>query len=149
MFSDEKGMLIAIEEARFAKESGEWPFGAAIFSGDKLVARNRRRETEEKTVLAHAELHTINDACKALGRTNLSDCVIYTTNEPCLMCAAAIFQAKISRVVIGLDRADLLHLLRDRKFNIEHLAEDSGYEPKIVRGVLKERILELFADVQK
>lgn len=146
---DEQKMEVAIAQALEAKKSGEWPFGAAIFQGDTLVAQNRCREAHEKTVLAHAELHAVNDACKKLDRNNLSDCVIYCTNEPCLMCAAAIFQAKIPRVVIGASRSDLPNLLRERQFLIEHLAEDSGYGPEIVHGVLKDRILALFADVKK
>ena len=149
MNGDEQFMELAIEEAVAAKESGEWPFGAVIVLNGKVVSRNRCREAAEKTVLAHAELHAVNDACKALGRNNLSDCVIYCSNEPCLMCAAAIFQAKIPRVVIGASRTDLPHLLRDRQFRIEHLAEDSGFNPEIVRGVLKEKVVALFADIKK
>ena len=149
MNGDEQFMELAIEEAVAAKESGEWPFGAVIVLNGKVVSRNRCREAAEKTVLAHAELHAVNDACKALGRNNLSDCVIYCSNEPCLMCAAAIFQAKIPRVVIGASRTDLPHLLRDRQFRIEHLAEDSGFNPEIVRGVLKEKVVALFADMKK
>jgi tRNA(adenine34) deaminase len=95
---DEQRMTVAIEEAVKAKQHGEWPIGAAIYQGEKLIAQNRCREAREKTVLAHAELHAVNDACKALRRNNLSDCVIYCSLEPCLMCAAAIFQAKIPRV---------------------------------------------------
>ena len=79
--------------------------------------------------------HALNDACKALGTTDLSDCVIYCSNEPCLMCAAAIFQAKIPQIVIGAARSDLPAFLRDRKFRIEHLAENWGYGPEIIRGV--------------
>jgi tRNA(adenine34) deaminase len=149
MNTDDQHMKLAIEEAVQAKQNGEWPFGAVVISNGKVISRNRCREAAEKTVLAHAELHAVNDACKALGRNNLSDCVIYCTNEPCLMCAAAIFQAKISRVVIGASRSDFPHLLRDRQFRIEHLAEDSGYQPEIVRGVLREKIIELFKDVNK
>jgi len=146
---DEKYMEIAIEEANKAKAEGEWPIGNVIVRNDEVIARNHVREKHEKTVLAHSELHTVNDACKILGTTNLSDCTIYCTNEPCLMCAAAIMQAKIPRIVIGLARTDLPHLLRERKFRIEHLAEDAGYGPAIVRGVLKEKILRLFADIKK
>ena len=65
------------------------------------------------------------------------------------MCAAAIFQAKIARIVIGVARSDLPPLMRDRKFRIEHLAEDSGYNIEIVRGVLKEKVLGLFAGIRK
>jgi tRNA(Arg) A34 adenosine deaminase TadA len=146
---DEKYMELAIEEAREAKQAGELPIGAVIIRNGKVVARNQCREATEKTVLAHAELHALNDACKVLGRTDLSDCVIYCSNEPCLMCAAAIFQAKIQRVVIAVDRTDLPHLLRDRKFRIDHLAEDSGYSPQIVRGVLKDKVLALFSGIQR
>ncbi len=149
MKSDDLYMALAIQEATQAKQNGEWPFGAVIVSGGKIISRNRCREAAEKTVLAHAELHAVNDACKSLGRNNLNDCTIYCTNEPCLMCAAAIFQAKIPRIVIGASRSDLPHLLRERQFRIEHLAEDSGYNPEIVRGVLKEKVIDLFADVRK
>ena len=142
-------MGFAIEEARLAKQAGELPIGAVIKCKRKVIARNRCREASEKTVLAHAELQARNDACKALGRTDLSACVIYCSNEPCLMCAAAIFQARISRIVIGASRSDLPHLLRYRRFRIEHLAEDSGYSPEIVRGVLKEAVLGLFAGVRR
>jgi tRNA(Arg) A34 adenosine deaminase TadA len=146
---DEHYMELAIAEARQARQEGEWPFGAVVTRKSELVARNRCREVTEKTVLAHAELHTLNDACKVLGRTDLSDCVIYSTNEPCLMCSAAIFQARIPRIVIGAARGDLPHLLRPRKFRIEDLADDSGYRPEIVRGVLRERVLELFNGIRK
>jgi tRNA(adenine34) deaminase len=147
--TDQHFMQLAIEEARQAKQAGELPIGAVITCKDEVIARNRCREAIEKTVLAHAELQALNDACKALGSTDLSKCVIYCSNEPCLMCAAAIFQAKIARIVLGVARSDLTHLLRDRKFRIEHLAEDSGYNIEIVRGVLKEKVLELFADIRK
>jgi tRNA(Arg) A34 adenosine deaminase TadA len=147
--ADDQYMALAIDEAVQAKHVGEWPIGAVVISHGKIIARNRCREATEKTVLAHAELHAINDACKALGRNNLSDCVIYCTIEPCLMCAAAIFQAKIPRVVIGASRSDLSHLFRTRQLRIEDLADDSGYHPKIVRGVLKEAAIELFKDVSK
>ena len=149
MNADEQNMKLAIEEAIKAKQSGEWPFGAIVVSDGKVISRNRCREASEKTVLAHAELHAVNDACKALGTNNLSNCVIYCSNDPCLMCAAAIFQAKIPRVIIGASRADLPHLLRDRQFRIEHLAEDSSYRPEIVRGILKKEVLALFVDIKK
>ena len=142
-------MELAIEQALEAKNDGEWPFGAVITEGGKVVAKNRRRETATKTILAHAELHALDDACKALGTTDLSDCVIYCTNEPCLMCAAAMFQAKIPRIVIGASRSDIQHLVRNRKFRIEHLAEDSGYQPEIVRGVMRAQVLALFTDIKK
>lgn len=142
-------MEVAINQAKVAKQYGEWPFGAAIFQGDRLIAQNRCTEAREKTVLAHAELQAVNDACKVLERNNLNDCVIYCSNEPCLMCAAAIFQARICRVVIGASRTDLPNLLRERQFRIEHLAEDSGFNPVITRGVSKDVVIALFLDIKK
>lgn len=147
--TNEQYMEMAIEEAITAKENGEWPFGAIVVCDGKVISRNRCAENAQKTVLAHAELQAVNDACKALSTNNLKDCVIYCTNEPCLMCAAAIFQAKISKVVIGASRSDLPHLLRERKFRIEDLAEDSGYGPEIIQEVLKEKVVSLFADIKK
>lgn len=149
MTADEKYMELAIEQAAEAKSRGEWPIGAVIVQNGEVIARNRCREAHEKTVLAHAELHAVNDACKALGRTDLNDCTLYTTNEPCLMCAAAIMQAKIPRIVMSLRRDDLAHLFRERKFRIEHLVEDAGYGPKIEHGLLREKVLQLFGDIRK
>jgi tRNA(Arg) A34 adenosine deaminase TadA len=144
MSTDLDYMRLAIDEAVRAQEVGELPIGAVVVSRDGVVARNRCRETAEQTVLAHAELHAVNDACRALGRNNLSDCTIYCTNEPCLMCAAAIFQAKISRVVFGVARSDLPHIFRARNLRIGHLAQDSGYAPAIVEGLLKDDVMRLF-----
>jgi tRNA(Arg) A34 adenosine deaminase TadA len=101
------------------------------------------------TVLAHAELSAIDAACKGLQTTDLSDCIIYCTNEPCLMCAAAIMQAKIKTIIIGAERDDLTHILRQRKYRLADLAADSGYDPLIVHGVLREKVLKLFEDVKK
>jgi tRNA(Arg) A34 adenosine deaminase TadA len=139
----------AIEEARLAKAAGEWPFGAVIVHEGKIIARAACTEEGTKNVLGHAELQAINSACLALARNNLSDCAIYGTNEPCLMCASAIFQAKIPRVTFALARSDLPHLLRERKLRIEDLTSDIGYEVKITKGVLRDEARALFADIKK
>ena len=144
MNTDVDYMRLALDEAVRAKEVGELPIGAVVVSSSGVVARNRCRETAEQTVLAHAELHAVNDACRALGRNNLSDCTIYCTNEPCLMCAAAIFQAKIARVVFGVARSDLPHVFRTRNLRIGHLAQDSGYSPSISEGLMKDEVMQLF-----
>jgi guanine deaminase len=146
---DEHWMNAAILEAKDALHDGEWPFGAVLVMNGVLIAHNRRRETKEKNVLAHAELNVLGDACQRLQTTDLSACVLYTTNEPCLMCSAAIFQAKIRRVVIAASRADLAHLIRARKLHIEDAAADSGFPIEIVRGVLRNEVLALFAGIKK
>jgi tRNA(Arg) A34 adenosine deaminase TadA len=147
--TDEDFMRAAIEEAKLAKAAGEWPFGAVIVRGGQIIARAGCTESSTKNILGHAELQAINAACMALARNNLSDCAIYGTNEPCLMCASAIFQAKISKIVFSLTRSDLSHLLRERKLRIDDLASDAGYRVILTKGVLKEEVLKLFADVKK
>ena len=147
MTTDETYMRLAIEQAVEAKRMGELPIGAVVVSQGAVVARNRCREVTEKTVLAHAELHALNDACRALGTNILRDCTVYCTNEPCLMCSAAIFQAKISRVVFGAQRSDLPGIFRARGLRIGHLAADSGYAPEIVQGVMKDEVMQLFTGI--
>ncbi len=142
-------MREAIEEAKFAKIAGEWPFGAVIVHDGKVIARAACSETGTKNVLGHAELQAISSACTALARNNLSDCAIYGTNEPCLMCASAIFQAKIPKVIFSLARTDLPHLLRERKLHIDDLAQDVGHEVQIRKGILKDEVLALFSDIRK
>jgi tRNA(Arg) A34 adenosine deaminase TadA len=142
-------MRVAIEEAEAAKAEGELPFGAVIVHKEVIITRGRSRERSQKTVLAHAELSAIDAACKGLQTTDLSDCIIYCTNEPCLMCAAAIMQAKIKMIIIGAARHDLPNIQRERRFRIEDLANDSGYNPLIVHGVMRDKVLKLFEDVKK
>lgn len=108
-----------------------------------IISRGRCREAKRKTVLAHAELEAVDKACRKLSTNKLKDCVIYCTNEPCPMCAAAIFQAKIPHVVIGASRDDL-GFLRPRDIDIQVLADDSGFEIKIVRDVMKQDVIDLF-----
>ena len=138
-------MQQALEQARQAKDDGELPFGAVVVHDGKVIAAGRCRETKQKTVLAHAELQAVDAACRALGTNKLSDCTIYCTNEPCPMCAAAIFQAKISDVVIGASRGDS-SFLRPRTIGIAELANDSGYDIRITRDVMKQDVLRLFSD---
>lgn len=149
MDDDTRHMELALVEAQAAKATGEWPFGAVIVSNGEVISQSHCAEKATKNVLSHAELQAVNEACKTLGRNNLSDCVIYCTNEPCLMCASAILQAKIPKIVIGASRADLPHLLRERKLSIEILVQDAGYEVEVVRGIHKDTVLALFSDVVK
>lgn len=141
---DEKWMGEALKLAQAAKADGELPFGAVVVLGGQIVAKGRCREAKLKTVLAHAEAEAIDVACKHLATNNLSDCKIYCTNEPCIMCAAAIFQAKVPEVYIGASRSDIPSL-RPREISIDLLAKDSGYDIKIVRGLRKDEIIAFFS----
>ena len=135
-------MQQALEQARKAKEDGELPFGAVIVRDGVVISVGRCREKRERTVIAHAELEAVDAACHKLGTNKLENCTIYCTNEPCPMCAAAIFQAKVPSVVIGASREDMA-FLRPRSINIQSLADDSGYPITITRGVMKQEVLQL------
>lgn len=142
-------MRFALEEAVRAKSLGDLPFGAVIVCNDKIVGKGRAENNSGGDVTAHAELQALREACQTLKRNNLNDCTMYCTNEPCPMCSAGIFQAKIATVVMGATRADLLTLLRPREIGIDELARDSGYEITLSKGVLKSEVLNLFRDITK
>lgn len=142
-------MAVALELAKTAKGLGDHPFGAIVVCGDEIVGKGKCEDSTTGDVTDHAEMLAIREACHNLKKNNLSDCKIYTTNEPCLMCSAAIFQAKIKHVVVGLERDAIPHYLRPRKIRMSHLAKDSGYEVLISTGILKEEILKQFTDLKR
>lgn len=98
---DAEFMLEAIELANRAAAEGEVPVGCVITLGDKIVGRGRNRREGARSALAHAELAAIDEACRTLGGWRLWQCTLYVTLEPCPMCAGAIINARIPRVVYG------------------------------------------------
>ena len=92
---------MALELAREAAAEGEVPVGCIITRGDEVVGRGRNHRERDKSALAHAEIEAINDACKNLGGWRLWECEMYVTLEPCPMCAGAIINARIPKVIIG------------------------------------------------
>lgn len=94
-------MTRAIELAKEAAAEGEVPVGAVISKNGEIIAEGRNRRENGKNALYHAETEAINNACKALGGWRLQDCVLYVTLEPCPMCAGAIINSRISKVVYG------------------------------------------------
>lgn len=98
---DKYYMSLAIEEAKKAAEEGEVPVGAVIVRNGEVIAssHNLREQTHDAT--AHAETLAIREACKSLGGWHLTDCTLYVTLEPCPMCAGAIINSCIDRVVFG------------------------------------------------
>ena len=96
---DEKFMRRALELARLAASLGEVPVGAVIVKNGKIIAEGYNRREADKNATAHAELIAIDKACRALGGWRLFDCELYVTLEPCPMCAGAIVNSRIKRVV--------------------------------------------------
>ena len=98
---DLKFMDEALALAREAAADGEVPVGCVIVRGDEIVGRGRNRRERVRNALCHAEIEAINDACTRLGGWRLWECTLYVTLEPCPMCAGAIVNARIPRVVYG------------------------------------------------
>ena len=98
---DERFMDEALKLAREAFDAGEVPVGCVITRGETIVGRGCNRREAGKNALCHAELEAINEACKTLGGWRLWECTLYVTLEPCPMCAGAIVNARIPRVVYG------------------------------------------------
>ena len=94
-------MDAALELAAQAAADGEVPVGCVIVRKGEIVGRGRNRRETDKTALGHAEIEAIADACKNLGGWRLWECTLYVTLEPCPMCAGAIINARIPRVVYG------------------------------------------------
>lgn len=99
---DTEYMLLALEAAKEAAKDGEVPVGAvAVWEDGRTVGIGRNRREKEKNALCHAELEAIDQACRTLGGWRLHKLTLYVTMEPCPMCAGAIMNARIKRVVYG------------------------------------------------
>ena len=98
---DARYMRVALDEANKAAASGEVPVGAVVVCEGEVIGKDHNRREELQSALAHAELLAIEQASRHRGRWRLSDCQLYVTLEPCVMCVGAIVQARIGRLVFG------------------------------------------------
>ena len=94
-------MEMALEEARQAAREGEIPVGAVLVRDGQVLARDHNRREQDRDATAHAEFLVIRQACRLLRRWRLSDTTLYVTLEPCPMCAGAIWNARVGRLVYG------------------------------------------------
>jgi tRNA(adenine34) deaminase len=142
-------MTVAIQEAILSKERGDIPFGAVIVRHNRIIVQSSNSEHLDQDVTKHAEIKAVSEASRVLGRRDLSDCSIYSTVEPCPMCAGAIFHACIARVVFAMSRDDLPHLFRTRQIRLWDLAADWHYKPEVVGGVLGEEATRVFLEYKE
>ncbi len=131
---DEEMMRQALILAQEAADEGEVPVGCVITLGDRIVGCGRNRREVGKNALAHAELEAINNACQTLGGWRLWQCTLYVTLEPCPMCAGAIINARIPRVVYGA---------KDQKAGscnsvIDLFSLPYNHKPVVEQGLLEE-----------
>ena len=144
----EKDILFMKEALRLAEaagDAGEIPVGAVIVKDGEIVASAHNLRENGGGATAHAELLAINEACQRLGAWRLSGCTLYVTLEPCPMCAGAIINSRLDRVVFGAKdpRAGALGSLID--LNTYPL----GHKVRVLSGVLAEESLELVRDFFK
>ena len=139
---DLRFMEEALKLAAEAAEDGEVPVGCVIVRHGEIVGRGRNRRETGKTALGHAELDAIADACAKLGGWRLWDCTLYVTLEPCPMCAGAIINARIPRVVYGAS---------DKKAGscgsvCNLFSMNYNHHPQVVSGVMEEECAVLLKD---
>jgi tRNA(adenine34) deaminase len=120
---DTSFMKLALDQAHQAGEKGEVPVGAVVVHHNQIIGNGHNRREELQSPTAHAEIFAIENASQALGSWRLTECDLYVTLEPCVMCAGAILQARLRRVVFGcLDPkagavVSLYRLCEDRRLN--------------------------------
>lgn len=150
MDKDVKYMKMAMKQAKKAASMGEVPIGCVIVYEDKVIGRGYNRRKTDKNTLSHAEITAIKKASKYIGDWRLEGCTMYVTLEPCQMCAGAIVQARMDRVVIATMSpksgcaGSILNLLDVPQFN---------HQVEITKGVLEEEcsamLTDFFTDLRK
>lgn len=142
MDKDEQFMREALRQAKKAYAREETPIGCVIVYEGKVIARGYNLRNEKKNALAHAEIRAIHKASKVIGDWRLEDCTMYVTLEPCPMCAGAIVQARMKRVVIGSSNpkagcaGSVINLLQMDGLN---------HQVEIHRGVLEEECSQMMS----
>lgn len=144
MMTDEEFMSLAISEAEKARNEDEVPVGAIIVRNGEVIARAYNTREYGKNALYHAEIKAIDQACKVLGGWRLVGCTMYVTLEPCPMCAGAIINARIERVVYGAP---------DHKAGafgtMINLTDYPLFKPQITSGVMQEECAKMLSDFFK
>ena len=146
--TDTDFMKAALAKAHEAARKGEVPIGAVIVRNGEVIATGRNRREAGKDALLHAEIVAIRNACRKLGAWRLEDCTLYVTLEPCPMCAGAVINARIPRVVYGCSDAKAgayggVFDLRSYAFN--HRYEVTG---GVLAGECAALLSDFFADLR-
>lgn len=141
--TDEFYMKEAIKQAKKAAKLGEVPIGCVIVKDNQIIAKGYNRRNTDHSTLSHAEVTAIRKASKKLQDWRLEDCTLYVTLEPCQMCAGAIVQARVSRVVMGAMNpkagcgGSVLNVLQMKEFN---------HQADVKRGVLEAECSKVLSD---
>lgn len=143
---DEKYMREAVKQARKAYALGEVPIGCVIVHDGKIIGRGYNRRNKDKSALSHAEITAIRKASRIIGDWRLEECTLYVTLEPCQMCAGAIMQARIPKVVMACMNpkagcaGSILNIFDMPAFN---------HQVEVVRGVMEEECSQMLKNFFK
>ena len=136
---DESFMREALALAALARDEDEVPIGAVLVHRGEIIARAYNRREQNKCATHHAEILAIEEGCRILGGWRLPDCTLYVTMEPCAMCAGAIVNARISRVVFGIP--DIRFGAFGSLFNLAALP--TNHKPTVEGGLLADECLSI------
>lgn len=128
-------MALALEQAKLALARGEVPVGAVLVRGGEVIAACGNTREQDRDPLGHAEINAIREGCRILGDWRLSDCTLYVTLEPCSMCAGAIANARLRKLVYGA--ADPVAGCVGSRIHLFDL--DFNHRPLVTTGVLAEQ----------
>ena len=143
---DEKYMNIALEEACKSYEKGDVPVGAIVVYKNEIIARAHNCKEQNKNAVEHAEILAISQACQKLSTWHLEECTIYVTLEPCLMCAGALIQSRIGKLVFATENekfgyvGSISNVLNNKSNN---------HHPIIIDGICKEKSQKLLKEFFK
>lgn len=144
--TDADFMREALVEAKKAYDLGEIPIGAVLVHDGEIISRHHNRREMDHDATAHAEMLVIREACDALERWRLTGCTLYVTIEPCPMCAGAIINSRIDRVVYGA--SDYKGGAVESLFNV--LSHPGlNHEPEVMSGVLADKCSQIMKDFFK
>ncbi|MEM0360063.1 MAG: nucleoside deaminase [Candidatus Diapherotrites archaeon] len=147
---EKKFMLLAIKKARDGIRKGQTPFGACIVCKGKALVCEHNRVWQQTDVTAHAEIVAIRNSCKKLERIDLSDCIIYSTCEPCPMCFSAIHWARIPVIVYGASIADAKRAgFSELEIPNSEMKRQSKCKVKIAKGFMGKECKSLFFEWKK
>lgn len=137
--TDRQAMLLAIKNAKSAAADGEVPVGAVVLKNGKVIGEGRNRREKDKNAVWHAEIEAIENACQTIGSWRLRGCELFVTLEPCPMCAGAIMNARLDRLVFGAyDENGGFIISRNELFDV--LPE---VRPTIVGGYMENECAEI------
>ncbi len=144
---DEVFMKKAIELSRLAVEHGNEPFGAVLVKDDEIVFTNENQIYTKHDPTFHAEAGLIREFCAKTGISNLKECTLYSSCEPCFMCSGAMVWVKLGRLVYGASNIELENILGNQGCNCSGLVFDNSFwKPEVTEGVLRDESLEVLKE---